>query len=69
MKTLIYNGRLGEGVCAPRSGKAFGFKRGASIEVSEKVADELLETGEWAEAAMGKHGKKDKIFEDKTSDE
>lgn len=45
MMKLIYTGKLGEGVCEPRSGKAFSFKRGASIEVSEKVGAELLETG------------------------
>lgn len=47
---LIYTGKLGEGVCEPRSGKAFSFKRGASIEVSEKVGAELLETGNFKEA-------------------
>lgn len=48
---LIYTGKLGEGVCEPRSGKAFSFKRGASIEVSEKVGEELLESGNFVEAS------------------
>jgi hypothetical protein len=51
MKKLKYIGKLGNGVCEPRSGRAFSFAQGATVEVPERVASELVKgaPSEWRE--------------------
>lgn len=47
MKKLIYQGRLGDGVFVPQRGKPCHVFPGASVEMPDEKADEMIASGVW----------------------